>query len=161
MRRGIIVRQQQWRTIRGARMFERFTHRARSVMAVANEQARQFGHDRIGTEHIVLGLLKQPEATGAKILKSRGVDVEKMLLEIDQFLKLKGKAEPVAESKLPATAPAVQVVQYAIEEAKALGHDYIGTEHLLLGLLRETGGIAAQVLANLGVRLDDVRQSLS
>jgi len=142
-------------------MFERFTDHARGVMAQANEQARRFGHDHIGTEHIFLGLLKQDAGTGAQILKDRGVDAEKMLLEIEQLLQLRGKPEPLAESKLPATAPAIQVVQYAIEEARALKHDHIGTEHLLLGLLRETEGIAAQVLANLGVKIEDVRESLS
>ncbi|UCF16690.1 MAG: hypothetical protein JSW59_04345 [Phycisphaerales bacterium] len=142
-------------------MFQRFTDRARNVMATANKQAQLFGHERIGTEHIFLGLLKQDTATGTKILKDRGVDIEKMLGEIEQFLKLKGKPEPAAESKLPDTPSAIKVVEYAVEEARALKHDYIGTEHLLLGLLRVTNGIAAQVLANLGVRLDDVRESLS
>ena len=142
-------------------MFERFTDHARGVMALANQQAQNFGHDRIGTEHIFLGLLKEDAGTGAKILKDRGVDTEKMLLEIEQLLKLRGKPEQTAESKLPATPPAMQVVQYAIEEARALNHDHIGTEHLLLGLLRETDGIAAQVLANLGVKLEYVRESLA
>ena len=142
-------------------MFERFTDNARSVMATANQQAQQFGHDRIGTEHIFLGLLKQDAGTGAKILRDRGVDIEKMLAEVDQVLKLKGKPEPAAESERPSTPPALQVVTYAIEEAGALNHDHTGTEHLLLGLLRETDGIAALVLANLGVKLEDVRESLS
>ncbi len=140
-------------------MFERFTDHARSVMATANRQAQQLGHDRIGTEHIFLGLLKEDGGAGAKILRDRGVNTEKMLLEIGQFLKVKGKSEPTAESQLAATPPAMQVVQYAIEEAKVLNHEHIGTEHLLLGLLRETDGIASQVLANLGVRLEDVRES--
>ena len=142
-------------------MFERFTDHARGVMALANQQAQNFGHDRIGTEHIFLGLLKEDAGTGAKILKDRGVDTEKMLLEIEQLLKLRGKPEQTAESKLPATPPAMQVVQYAIEEARALNHDHIGTEHLLLGLLRETDGIAAQTLANLGVKIEDVRENLA
>ncbi len=142
-------------------MFERFTDNARGVMALANQQAQQFGHDRIGTEHIFLGLLKHDAGTGAKIIRNRGVDTEKMLLEIEQILKVKGEAEPAAEGNLPATAPAMQVVQYAIEEARTLNHDHIGTEHLLLGLLRESDGIAAQVLANLGVTLEDVRESLT
>lgn len=142
-------------------MFERFTDNARGVMAMANQQAQQFSHDRIGTEHVFLGLLKQDAGTGAKILRDHGVDAEKMLAELAQVLKLKGQAEPAGESSLPATAPAIQVVQYALEEARALKHNHIGTEHLLLGLLRETDGIAAQVLANLGVKLEAVRESLS
>ena len=142
-------------------MFERFTDRARYVMATANKQAQELGHNCIGTEHIFLGLLKQDAGTGAKILKDRGADAEKMLGEIEQILKLKGKPESAGEAKLPDTPSAVKVVEYAAEEAKAFNHDHIGTEHLLLGLLRETDGIAAQVLANLGVRLEDVRESLS
>ena len=141
-------------------MFERFTDHARNVMALASQQAQRFGHNCIGTEHIFLGLLKEDACTGAKILKNRGVDTKKMRLEIKQFLKLKGESEPDAENKLPPTPPAVQVVQYALEEARALNHDHIGTEHLLLGLLRETDEIAAQTLANLGVKLEDVRESL-
>jgi ATP-dependent Clp protease ATP-binding subunit ClpC len=142
-------------------MFERFTDRARDVMATANKQAQELGHNCIGTEHLFLGLLEQDTGTGATILKERGVDAEKMLGEIGQLLHLKGKAEAATESNLPDTPSAVKVVQYAAEEARALKQDHIGTEHLLLGLLRETDGIAAQVLANLGVRLEDVRESLA
>ena len=142
-------------------MFERFTEEARNVMALASQQAQRFGHNYIGTEHIFLGLLKEDACTGAKILKNCGVDTKKMRLEIKQLLKLKGESQPDAESKLPPTPLAMRVVQYAIEEARALKHDHIGTEHLLLGLLRETDGIAAQVLANLGVKIEDVRDSLT
>ncbi len=92
-------------------MFERFTDHARNVMARANQQAQRFGHNHIGTEHIFLGLLKEDTCTGATILKNRGVDTKKMLLEIKQFLKLKGESEPDAENKLPPTPPAMQVVQ--------------------------------------------------
>jgi len=142
-------------------MFERFTDRARNVMALANQQAQRFGHNCVGTEHIFLGLLKEDTGTGAKILRDRGVDIGKMLHEIEQLLKLEGKPESDAENKLSPTPPAVEVVKYALEEARALKHDHIGTEHLLLGLLRETGGIAAQALANLGIKLEDVRESSS
>ena len=142
-------------------MFERFTDHARSVMATANKQAQELGHYRIGTEHIFLGLLKQDAGTGWKILKDRGVDIDRMLGEIEQFLKLKPNPEPAADSRLAGTPSAVQVVQYAVEEAQALKHNHIGTEHLLLGLLREADGIAAQVLANLGIKLEDVREGLA
>jgi len=141
-------------------MFERFTERARKVMALANEEARRFGHDRIGTEHIFLALLKEGSGKAATILKDNGVDIEAMLAEIEQLFKLKGRPEPAAEVERPETPHAVKVIEYAIEEAIALNHDYIGTEHILLGLLRENEGIAAQVLTNLGVKLDDVRASL-
>ena len=142
-------------------MFERFTYHARNVMALANQQAQRFGHNCVGTEHIFLGLLKEDACTGAKILRDRGVDTKKIRNELKQFLKLKGESEPDAENKLSPTPPAVQVVQHALEEARSLNHDHIGTEHLLLGLLRETEGVATQVLANLGIKLEGVRESLS
>lgn len=142
-------------------MFERFTDHARRVMATANKQAQELGHYRIGTEHVFLGLLKQDAGTGWKILKDRGVDIDKMLGEIEQFLKLRAKPEPAADSRIPGTPSAVKVVQYALEEARALKHNHIGTEHLLLGLLRETDGVAAQALANMGIKLEEVRESLS
>ena len=142
-------------------MFERFTEEARNVMALAGQQAQRFGHNCIGTEHIFLGLLKEEACTGAKILKDCGVNTKKIRHELKQFLKLKGESDPDAENKLPQTPPAVQAVKHALEEARALHHDHIGTEHLLLGLLRETDGIAAQTLANLGVKLEDVREGLS
>lgn len=142
-------------------MFERFTHHARNVMALANRQAQRFGHSSIGTEHIFLGLLKEDAGKGAKILKDHGVDIAKILLEIEHLVQLKvGPKAAVSEGKIPPTPPAVQAVKFAVEEARVLKHDYIGTEHLLLGLLRETDGIAAQVLANLGVKLEAVRESL-
>jgi len=142
-------------------MFERFTEKARNVMATADKQAQELGHNCIGTEHIFLGLLTQDAGKGAKILRDRGVDIDKMLGEIEQFLKLKEKPETAADSKIPGTPSAIRVVQYAVQEARALKHDRIGTEHLLLGLLRETDGIAAQVLTNLGVKLEKVRESLT
>ena len=142
-------------------MFERFTDRGRKVMALANEQARRFGHKQIGTEHIFLGLLTEGTGAGATILKNRGVDIEAMPAEIEQILKLRGNPQPPAEGRVPGTPHAVKVIEHAIEEARALNHDYIGTEHILLGLLRETDGIAARVLANLGIKLEDVRESLS
>ena len=142
-------------------MFERFTDHARNVVATASQQAQRFGHNYIGTEHIFLGLLKEDACTGAKILKNRGIDTKKMLLEIKQFLKLKGESEPDAENKLTPTPPAMRVVQYAIEEVRSLNHDHICSEHLLLGLLRETDGMASQALANLGVKLGDVRENLA
>jgi len=142
-------------------MFERFTDRGRKVMSLANEQARRFGHKQIGTEYILLGLLTEGTGTGATILKNRGVDIEAMPAEIEQILKLKGEPQPPAEGKIPGTPHAVKVIEYAIEEARALKHDHIGTEHILLGLLRQTEGVAAQVLANLGVKLEDVRSDLS
>jgi ATP-dependent Clp protease ATP-binding subunit ClpC len=142
-------------------MFERFTEEARNVMARARQQAQRFGHNCIKTEHIFLGLLKEDDCTGAKILKDRGVDTKKIRRELKQSLKPKVEPDPDAENKLPPTELSAHVVQYALEEARALKHDHIGTEHLLLGLLRETDGVAAQTLANLSIKLEDVRDSLA
>jgi len=138
-------------------MFERFTDRARKVMAIANQEVQRFNHEYIGTEHIFLGLIKGGSGTGATALKNLGVDIEKMLLEMEQFLKLKGRPNTVTMDKLPATPHAKKVIEYAIEEARSLNHDYIGTEHILLGLLRESEGVAAQVLVNLGLSIERVR----
>jgi ATP-dependent Clp protease ATP-binding subunit ClpC len=137
-------------------MFERFTDDARKVMAAANKQAQRFGHGYIRTEHILLGLLKESSSAGATILKDLGVDIDKLLSEVEQLLK--SRADKAGMKKPPQSERAVNVIKYAIEEAKALEHDYIGTEHILLGLLRETDGIAAQELTNLGVKLQDVRE---
>jgi ATP-dependent Clp protease ATP-binding subunit ClpC len=137
-------------------MFERFTDDTRKVMALANKQAQQFGHGYIRTEHILLGLLKESSSTGATILKDLGVDIDKLLSEVEQLLK--SRADKAGMEKPPQSDRAINVIKYAIEEAKALEHNYIGTEHILLGLLRETDGIAAQVLTNLKVKLQDVRE---
>jgi len=140
-------------------MFERFTDRARKVMAVANEQCRQFNHQYIGTEHIFLGLVKEG-GTGAEVLKNLGVDIEKMLPEVEQLFKLKGGSDKVAEGKIPQTQNAIKVIEYVIEEARNLNHDYIGTEHILLGLLRVSEGVASQVLVNLGVNIEKARMEI-
>ena len=141
-------------------MFERFTDRARKVMAIANEQVQQFNHQYIGTEHIFLGLAKEGGGTGAAVLKNLGVDIEKMLPEVEQLFKLKGGRDAVAPGKIPQTQNAIKVIEYAIEEARNLNHDYIGTEHILLGLLRVSEGIASQVLVNLGVSIENARMEI-
>jgi ATP-dependent Clp protease ATP-binding subunit ClpC len=141
-------------------MFERFTDRARKVMALANQEVQRFNHEYIGTEHILLGLIKEGSGTGAAVLKNLGVDIEKMLLEMEQLFKLKGRPDKVTMDKLPATQFAKKVIEYAIEEARSLNHEYIGTEHILLGLLRESEGIAAQVLVNLGLSIERVRMEI-
>ena len=140
-------------------MFERFTDDARKVMAIANEHVQRFGHEYIDTEHILLGLLNQSGSTGAAILKELGVNIEKLLAEVEKHPK--SRADTTRAEKLPQSQGAVNVVKYAIEEARALEHNYIGTEHILLGLLRETDGTASQVLTNLGVKLEDVRNRIA
>lgn len=139
-------------------MFERFTDRARKVMALANQEAQRFNHEYIGTEHILLGLVKEGSGVGATVLKNLDVDIKKLRLEVEKLVK--SGPDMVTMGKLPHTPRAKKVIEYAIEEARSLNHNYVGTEHLLLGLLRESEGIAAQVLMNLGLRLDDVRQEV-
>ena len=139
-------------------MFERFTDRARKVMALANQEAQRFNHEYIGTEHILLGLVKEGSGVGANVLKNLDVDIKKLRLEIEKLVK--SGPDMVTMGKLPQTPKAKKVIEYAIEEARALNHNYVGTEHILLGLLRETEGIAAQVLMNLGLKLEDVRQEV-
>ena len=139
-------------------MFERFTDRARKVMALANQEAQRFNHEYIGTEHVLLGLVKEGSGVGANVLKNLDVDVKKLRLEVEKLVK--SGADMVTMGKLPQTPRAKKVIEFAIEEARSLNHNYIGTEHILLGLLRETEGIAAQVLMNLGLKLEDVRQEV-
>jgi len=139
-------------------MFERFTDRARKVMALANQEAQRFNHEFIGTEHILLGLVKEGSGVGATVLKNLDVDVKKLRLEVEKVVK--SGPDMVTMGKLPQTPRAKKVIEYAIEEARALNHNYVGTEHILLGLLRESEGIAAQVLMNLGLKLEDVRQEV-
>ncbi|MHC4684581.1 MAG: ATP-dependent Clp protease ATP-binding subunit, partial [Planctomycetota bacterium] len=139
-------------------MFERFTDRARKVMALANQEAQRFNHEYIGTEHILLGLVKEGSGVGATVLKNLDVDIKKLRLEVEKLVK--SGPDMVTMGKLPQTPRAKKVIEFAIEEARSLNHNYVGTEHILLGLLRESEGIAAQVLMNLGLKLEDVRQEV-
>ncbi|MCC7145477.1 MAG: ATP-dependent Clp protease ATP-binding subunit [Phycisphaeraceae bacterium] len=139
-------------------MFERFTERARKVMALANQEAQRFNHEYIGTEHILLGLVKEGSGVGANVLKNLDVDLRKVRLEVEKLVK--SGPDMVTMGKLPQTPRAKKVIEYAIEEARNLNHNYVGTEHLLLGLLREHEGVAAQVLMNLGLKLEEVREEV-
>ncbi|MCP4759925.1 MAG: ATP-dependent Clp protease ATP-binding subunit [Planctomycetes bacterium] len=139
-------------------MFERLTDRARKVMALANQEAQRFNHEYIGTEHILLGLVKEGSGVGANVLKALEIDLRKVRLEVEKLVK--SGPEMVTMGKLPQTPRAKKVLEYAIEEARHLNHNYVGTEHLLLGLLREQDGVAAQVLMNLGVKLEDGREEV-
>jgi ATP-dependent Clp protease ATP-binding subunit ClpC len=127
-------------------------------MALANQEAQRFNHEYIGTEHILLGLVKEGSGVGATVLKNLDVDIKKLRLEVEKLVK--SGPDMVTMGKLPHTPRAKKVIEFAIEEARSLNHNYVGTEHLLLGLLRETDGIAAQVMMNLGLRLEDVRQEV-
>ena len=127
-------------------------------MALANQEAQRFNHEYIGTEHILLGLVKEGSGVGATVLKNLDVDIKKLRLEVEKLVK--SGPDMVTMGKLPQTPRAKKVIEYAIEEARALNHNYVGTEHILLGLLRESEGIAAQVMMNLGLKLEDVRQEV-
>src|ERR1700689_1101585 len=139
-------------------MFERFTDRARKVMALANQEAQRFNHEYIGTEHILLGLVKEGSGVGANVLKNLDVDLRKVRLEVEKVVN--GGPDTVTMGKLPQTPRAKKIIEYAIEEARNLNHNYVGTEHLLLGLLREQEGVAAQVLMNLNLKLEEVREEV-
>src|SRR5499427_11011362 len=139
-------------------MFERFTDRARKVMALANQEAQRFNHEYIGTEHILLGLVKEGSGVGANVLKNLDIDLRKVRLEVEKLVK--SGPDMVTMGKLPQTPRAKKVIEYAIEEARNLGHNYVGTEHLLLGLLREKDGVAAEVLLTCGCALETVREEI-
>src|SRR5271170_4386250 len=139
-------------------MFERFTDRARKVMALANQEAQRFNHEYIGTEHILLGLVKEGSGVGANVLKNLDVDLRRVRLEVEKLVK--SGPDMISMGKLPQTPRAKKVIEYAIEEARNLNHNYVGTEHLLLGLIREHDGVAAQVLRNLGLKLEEVREEV-
>src|ERR1700722_14279425 len=139
-------------------MYERFTDRARKVMQLANQEAQRFNHEYIGTEHILLGLVKEGSGVAANVLKNLEIDLRKIRLEVEKIVQT--GPDMVTMGKLPQTPRAKKVIEYSIEEARNLNHNYVGTEHLLLGLLREQEGVAAQVLMNLGLKLEDVREEV-
>jgi ATP-dependent Clp protease ATP-binding subunit ClpC len=141
-------------------MYERFTDRARKVMQLANQEAQRFNHEYIGTEHILLGLVKEGSGVAANVLKNLDIDLRKIRLEVEKIVQGGQGSEMVTMGKLPQTPRAKKVIEYSIEEARNLNHNYVGTEHLLLGLLREQEGVAAQVLMNLGLKLEDVREEV-
>src|SRR6266851_4631866 len=141
-------------------MYERFTDRARKVMQLANQEAQRFNHEYIGTEHILLGLVKEGSGVAANVLKNLDVDLRKIRLEVEKIVQTGSGGDMVTMGKLPHTPRAKKVIEYSIEEARNLNHNYVGTEHLLLGLLREQEGVAAQVLMNLGMKLEDVREEV-
>ena len=140
-------------------MFDRFTERARKVMSLARLEAQRFYHDYVGTEHILLALVKEGTGVASVVLKKMGVELKEIRHEIEKTVE-RGPEPVSSNQQLPYTPRAKRVLELALEEARNLGHHYIGTEHLLLGLLREQDGIAAQVLINLGLKLDEVREEI-
>src|SRR5450755_454963 len=146
------------RSVRGGdEMFERFTDRARRVVVLAQEEARMLSHNYIGTEHILLGLIHEGEGVAAKALESLGISLEAVRAQVEEIIGHGGQAP---SGHIPFTPRAKKVLELSLREALQLGHNYIGTEHILLGLIREGEGVAAQVLVKLGADLSRVRQQV-
>src|SRR5213596_721421 len=120
-------------------MYERFTDRARKVMQLANQEAQRLHHEYIGTEHILLGLIREGSGVAANVLKNLDIDLRKVRQEVEKLVQV--SLEVCAPGRLPQTPRAKKVVEYAIEEARNVNHNYVGTEHILLGLLREEEGV--------------------
>ena len=138
-------------------MFERFTDRARRVVVLAQEEARMLNHNYIGTEHILLGLIHEGEGVAAKALESLGISLESVRAQVEEII---GQGQQAPSGHIPFTPRAKKVLELSLREALQLGHNYIGTEHILLGLIREGEGVAAQVLVKLGADLNKVRQQV-
>jgi ATP-dependent Clp protease ATP-binding subunit ClpA len=138
-------------------MFERFTDRARRVVVLAQEEARLLNHNYIGTEHLLLGLIREAEGIAAKALESMGISLEAVRQHVEAII---GRGQQAPSGHIPFTPRAKKVLELSLSEAHRLGHNYIGTEHILLGLIREGEGVAAQVLARLGADLKRVRQQV-
>ena len=138
-------------------MFERFTDRARRVVVLAQEEARMLNHNYIGTEHILLGLIHEGEGVAAKGLESLGISLEAVRAQVEEII---GQGQQAPSGHIPFTPRAKKVLELSLREALQLGHNYIGTEHILLGLIREGEGVAAQVLVKLGADLNRVRQQV-
>ena len=138
-------------------MFERFTDRARRVVVLAQEEARMLNHNYIGTEHILLGLIHEGEGVAAKALESLGISLEAVRQQVEEII---GQGQEAPSGHIPFTPRAKKVLELSLREALQLGHNYIGTEHILLGLIREGEGVAAQVLVKLGADLNRVRQQV-
>jgi ATP-dependent Clp protease ATP-binding subunit ClpC len=138
-------------------LFERFTDRARRVVVLAQEEAVLLNHNYIGTEHILLGLIHEGEGVAAKALESIGISLEAVRAEVEEII---GRGESTPSGQIPFTPRAKKVLELSLREALQLGHNYIGTEHILLGLIREGEGVAAQVLVKLGADLSRVRRQV-
>jgi len=138
-------------------MFERYTDRARRAVVLAQEEARMLDHNWVGTEHLLLGLIGEGDGVAAKVLESLGISLPAVRQQVEEMI---GRGQQVPSGQLPFTPRAKKVLELAQRESRALGHNYIGTEHILLGLLREGDGVAAQVLVRLGADQNRVRQQV-
>jgi ATP-dependent Clp protease ATP-binding subunit ClpA len=139
-------------------MFERFTERARRVVVLAQEEARMLNHNYIGTEHLLLGLLREGEGVAAGALTSMGIELEMVRTQVEEII---GQGQDAPAGHIPFTPRAKKVLELSLREARQLGHNYIGTEHILLGLVREGEGVAAQVLVTFGAEMNRVRQQVA
>ena len=138
-------------------MFERFTERARRVIILAQEEAKRLNHSAVGTEHLLLGIIREGEGVASKVLESLNINPERVRAEIESAI---GRGERTPYEEVPLTPRAKKVLELALDEARRLGHNYIGTEHLLLGLIREGEGVAARVLEAMGADLERVRSQV-
>src|SRR5476651_2465535 len=138
-------------------MFERFTERARQVVVLAQEEARTLKHNYIGTEHILLGLLREEEGLAARVLESLDITVERVR---GQVVRIVGSGEEVTSGQIPFTPRAKKVLELALREALSLGHNYIGTEHILLGLVRENEGVAARIFLDFAADAEKIRNEI-
>jgi ATP-dependent Clp protease ATP-binding subunit ClpA len=145
------------RSARRRAMFERFTDRARRVVVLAQEEARMLDHNYIGTEHILLGLLREGEGVAVKALESLGISLQAVRQQVEEII---GRGQQVPSEVIPFTPRSKKVLELSLREALQLGSRFIGTEHILLGLIREGDGVAAQVLVKLGADLNRVRQQV-
>ena len=141
-----------------ASRFEKFSERARRVLSLAQEEAQRFNHNYIGTEHILLGLVRETEGVAARVLSNLGVELTKVRSAVEFII---GRGEKSVPGEIGLTPRAKKVIELAVDEARRLNHSYIGTEHLLIGLLREGEGVAAGVLESLGVTLEKIRNETS
>jgi ATP-dependent Clp protease ATP-binding subunit ClpC len=138
-------------------MFERFTERARQVVVLAQDEARSLRHNYIGTEHLLLGLLREEHGIAARVLGDFGIQLDAVRAQVSQIA---GTGEDVTTGQIPFTPRSKKVLELALREARAIGHQYIGTEHILLGLAREDRGVAAQMLLDAGVGADMIRDAV-
>jgi ATP-dependent Clp protease ATP-binding subunit ClpC len=138
-------------------VFERFTERARQVVVLAQEEARALAHNYIGTEHLLLGLLREEEGIAARTLESLGVTIEEVRAQVARIV---GQGDVAETGQIPFTPRAKRVLELALREALSLGHNWIGTEHVLLGLVREGEGVAMQILRDRGVTAEQIRDAV-
>ena len=137
-------------------MFKRFTERARKVIILAREEAERFRNDYLGTEHILMGIIKDGGGIAVTVLQRLGVDLKHLKLELERNFPLSSNSVTIGD--IPFTPRAKKVLELSVDEARLMGHNYIGTEHLLLGLLKEKGGVAYKVLSGMGVRFVEMNK---